>query len=59
MLFTVYCSLFTPTYAKATAGKIHYSLLAIRYSLNPPINAHRTAQNEYATPAMTLKRMLW
>ena len=26
-------SLFTPTCAKATAGKIHYSLFAIRYSL--------------------------
>ena len=32
-LFTVYCSLFTPAYAKASAGRIHYSLFAIHCSL--------------------------
>ena len=38
LLFTVYCSLFAPAYAKASAGKIHYSLFAIRYSLLPQLN---------------------
>ena len=33
LLFTIYCSLFTPAYAKASAGRIHYSLFAIHCSL--------------------------
>ena len=28
-LFTVYCSLFAPAYAKASAAKIHYSLFTV------------------------------
>ena len=51
LLFTIYCSLFTPAYAKASAGRIHYSLFAIRYSLLPT--------KEYSHASSSATSPLW